>query len=213
VGFRRQSDIELRDLDDEDLVAYLVAARDAGEQAEVKKALEILVYGRMELVEAMCARKLPDHAVERVAEEAMIDTMEATFDGHSVGQFVNLLKTITARRIADHYGALGRRGHEELTLDDEDDEQRRRQVGRPDEELDAVPFRTVVDLVLDQLPEYHRVAVELAIFDGLSSADVAAEVNRRLPGLNDPMTSANVDQIKSRFRRTLRDELDDGDTG
>lgn len=212
MGFRRRSDLELRGLDDEDVVAYLVAARDAGDAAEVKQALQILVYGRMDLVEAIVARSIPDHAVERVAQDAMIETMETVFEGRSVGQFVNLLKLITKRRVADFWKAKSRHGHEDTTLDADDEDRRRRELADPSEEVGAVPLQAIVDDLLAQLDARHRAVVELAIFGGLSAAAVAGEVNRRFPGPGDPMTTANVDQIKSRFRKTLRDELDDGNT-
>src|SRR3954447_13512597 len=86
--FRKLSDNELDELDDDALVAYLVAARDAGEPGEVKRAMAFLVYGRMDLVQTIVADRVPPHAIERVASEAMIETMSAVFDGVSVGQFV-----------------------------------------------------------------------------------------------------------------------------
>ena len=213
MGFRRLNDIELQGLDDEDVVAYLVSARDAGEDGEVKAALQILVHGRMDYVESMVARKIPDHAVERVATDAMVETMETIFEGHSVGQFVNLLKIITQRRIADYWRAKSRHGREHATLNADDEEDRRRRLADLNEEVDAVPLQTIVDAVLTRLPEHHRATVELAVFGGLPAAEVVEDVNRRFPTLDDPMTTSNVDQIKSRFRQTLRDELDDGDTG
>jgi DNA-directed RNA polymerase specialized sigma24 family protein len=214
VGFRPLSDIELHDLDDDEALAHLVAARDAGDDAQVKLALEMLVYGRSELVEAIVAKSVPEHMVDRVVTDAMVETMATVFEGRSVGQFVNLLKVITQRRVADFWKAKSRHGHEDTTLDETDDEGGRRfDPVDPEDPIGAVPAQTILDALLEQLPDHHRAAMEVAIFDGLPSREVADEVNRRFPDLGDPMTATNVDQIKSRFRKALRDELDQGDTG
>ena len=96
--FHRRSDLELAEAGDEALVDYLVAAREAGDAQETAMALQLLVFGRMRFVESMVARKVPDHAVDRVAGEAMFSVMKTMFDGESVGQFVNLLRRVTERR-------------------------------------------------------------------------------------------------------------------
>jgi RNA polymerase sigma factor (sigma-70 family) len=204
VGFRRLSDIELKRLADEEVVAYLVRAREVGEHNEVTAALQSLVYGRMDLVESIVAARVPDQAIDRVAQDAMIETMTAVFDGVSVGQFVNFLKTVTSRKVADYWKSRGRHGREEATLDSDDESKRRREVVDVAEEVEAVPLQTLVDDVLNGLPSDHRAAVELAVFGDQPSADVAAQLG---------LTAANVDQIKSRFRHALRKALEDSDTG
>src|SRR4051794_30542544 len=86
----------------------------------------MLVYGRSELVEAIVAKSVPVHMVDRVVTDAMVETMATVFEGRSVGQFVNLLKVITQRRVADFWKAKSRHGHEDTTLDETDDEGGRR---------------------------------------------------------------------------------------
>ncbi len=210
--FKRLSDLELGSLSDEEVVAYAVAARGAGDREAIATAMKILVYGRMTYVEAMVARRVPEHAVDAVASEAMIQAMRVVFEGESVGEFVNLLKRVTHARIADHWRSLGRQGREQATLDSDEEGRRRREIEDPAEEVEAVPLRTMIDRLIGELPEHHQAVVDCAVFDDRSSADTAHMVNERFPGLNEPMTADNVDQIKSRFRKALKQALSDGDT-
>ena len=53
--FERKPDHELDRLDDEALVAYARAARDAGDQAAGARAIAVLVYGYGETSNAGCA--------------------------------------------------------------------------------------------------------------------------------------------------------------
>ncbi len=210
--FHRRSDLELAEAGDEALVDYLVAAREAGDAQETAIALQLLVFGRMRFVESMVARKVPDHAVDRVAGEAMFSVMKAVFDGESVGQFVNLLRRVTERRIADYWGSSRALGREAATLDD--DEERRTAVD-VSEEVQGVLTRGVVDAVIeDEFPRAdHQRVIDLAVFGDLPTREVVDQVNEDFPGLDPPMSANNVDQVKSRFRKALRAALDDGDTG
>jgi RNA polymerase sigma factor (sigma-70 family) len=155
---------------------------------------------------------VPEHAVDAVASEAMIRAMRVVFEGESVGEFVNLLKRVTNARIADHWRSRGRQGREHTTLDSDEEDRRRREIEDPAEEVEAVPLQTVIDQLIDELPEHHQAVVDSAVFDDQSSADTARAVNERFPELNEPMTPENVDQIKSRFRKALKQALSDGDT-
>lgn len=211
--FKRRSDLELSRLSDEQVVEYLVAARGESNGEAVGTAMKILVYGRMRLVETMVARGVPDQAVDRVASDAMIQTMRAVFEGESVGQFVNLLKKITHDRVVDYWRNRGRHGREQATLDQDDESRRRRELADPYSEVEAVPLQTVVDRLIDELPEHHQAVIDSAIFDDQPSAETARLVNERFRELDDPMTAQNVDQIKSRFRTALRQALEEGDTG
>jgi RNA polymerase sigma factor (sigma-70 family) len=210
--FKLLSDLELNRLSDEEVVAYVVAAREADDAAAIATAMRVLVYGRMAFVETMVARRVPEHAVDGVASEAMIQAMRAVFEGESVGEFVNLLKRVTKARIADYWRSRGRHGREEATLDSDREDRRRRELPDPAEEVEAVPLRTVIDQLMAELPEHHRAAIDVAIFDDQSSGDAARIVNERFPDRGEPMTAANVDQIKSRFRKALKVALEDGDT-
>jgi DNA-directed RNA polymerase specialized sigma24 family protein len=209
--FQRRSDLELDEATDEEVVDYLVAARDAGEEDEIATALRLLVFGRMPYVEAMVARKVPDHAVDRVAGEAMFSAMKAAFQGESVGQFVNFLRAVTERRIADYWTSSRALGREAPTLDDDED---RRAAVDTSEAIEAVVVQAVVDTVLEsEFPRAdHQRVIDLAVFADLPTREVCDRVNAELPGLDPPMSANNVDQVKSRFRKVLRIALSDGDT-
>lgn len=210
-SFHRRSDLELDAASDEEVVEYLVAAREAGEGDEVALALRLLVFGRMPFVEAMVARKVPDHAVDRVAGEAMFSAMKSAFAGESIGQFVNFLRTVTARRIADYWDSTRALGREAPTLDDDDD---RRAAVDPLDPVESVVIRGVIDAVIEA--EFaradHQRVVALAVFDDLATREVCDQVNDEFPDLDPPMSANNVDKVKSRFRKALRTALDAGDT-
>ncbi len=56
---------------------------------------------------------------------------------------------------------------------------------------------------------HHRAVVERNVFEDLSAADTAAQVNQAFPDLDPPMSEQNVHQIVRRFRTAVRERLDD----
>jgi DNA-directed RNA polymerase specialized sigma24 family protein len=71
---------------------------------------------------------------------------------------------------------------------------------------ELIDLEAAIDRAYDELErDDHRRVIDEAIFADRPSAEVAAEI----PG----MTAANVDQIKSRFRKSVRELLEGhGDT-
>ena len=90
-----------------------------------------------------------------------------------------------------------------LLSGDEDDESLWGEV--PSVEFEGVPVdvHRALKVAMDELSEQHRRVVELRIWHDLSSAEVAEQTGE---------STANVDQIVSRFRKRVRELLDDGDT-
>lgn len=199
--FRPLPDHELERLEDDELIAYIVRARDHGELAVAQRGLAILVFGHWRNVERRVVLKVPSAHVENLTGEIIERAIQSAFDGESVGRFVSWLKTITNRAIADFY----RRGSAPATIPlgphDADDP-----AGPEPAALDErgyVETQDAIERVLDALSERDRRVVELLVFEDRPGSDAVDEI--------DGMTLANAHQIVSRFRRELRRQL--GDSG
>lgn len=183
--FRALGESELVRLDDDALIAYVRAARAAGDRS-ARVALAVLVYGHWHNVARRVALKVPPAAVEDVTSDVLVSAIQSAFDGVSVGEFAVWLRTITARRVADFH----RRGRGlTVPLDD---------VSVEAPEAGVVVLQDAVERVLGRLSASHRRVVELVVFEGHAASEV------------DGVSAANVHQITSRFRRALREELDTG---
>lgn len=201
--FRALPDHELDQLDDDALIAYVRAARDAGERDHADLGLRVLTFGHWDNVVRRVRMKVPAADVEDVAGEVIVSAIRSAFDGESVGGFREWLKTITNRRIADYHRSRERdpamvplhaAGEDEQGID----------PPAPSED-GYVEVQDAIDRVLARLSDGHREVVELSVSEGLPAAEVVARV--------EGMSAANVHQILSRFRRALRRELgDEGDT-
>jgi DNA-directed RNA polymerase specialized sigma24 family protein len=204
--FRDLPEYELQRLTDDELIEHIRAASVTGRHEAGKRALAILVFGYIDLVTARVRLKVPRQDVEDVAADTLASAISA-FDGHSVGEFRGWLHRIVARRIADYHRR--REGKPELVpldRDDEGDDDDRRPTPGPwvEPEHGAVPVRQLVDVAYGELRPEHQRVVDLFVFDDLPAAEAAA----RIPA----MTVANVHQVASRFRRRVRELLEDGDT-
>jgi RNA polymerase sigma factor (sigma-70 family) len=200
--FERKPDHELDRLDDEAVVAYARAARDAGDHAAGARAIAVLVHGHWPNVERRVRMKVPREHVEDVTADVVASAIESAFDGASVGEFRAWLATITKRRVADHHRRAAKTPATVPLAVDPD------QAGAPDpvaaSQEGLVETRDVVERVLAGLSEPHRRVVELVVFEARTAGQAAQEV----PGMRED----NVHQIVSRFRRALRRALQDGDT-
>jgi RNA polymerase sigma factor (sigma-70 family) len=180
--FRALGERELVGLGDDALIAYVRTARSAG-HGSARDALAVLVYGHWHNVSRRVALKVPPSAVEDVTSDVLVSAIQSAFDGSSEGEFHVWLRTITARRIADFHR---RQRAPAVALEDVS-------VAAPEEGVVVVV--DAVERVLARLSEEHRRVVELVVFAGLPAGEV------------DGVSSANVHQIASRFRRALREEL------
>ena len=208
-SFRNLSDLELQQLSDDELIARVRAARDAAEFEAAKLALSVLVFGHMDSVARRVALKLPSQDVDQVASSAMISAITSAFNGQSVGEFRSWLHTVVDRRVADHY----RRGRlEQVPLPDEHagDVAIWGQLPGVEDETGAVEVQNLVDGVLGELGPAHREAVELAVFDQLSAAEVARQVTASFPDAK--MSADNVYKVAQRFRDRLREKLETEET-
>jgi RNA polymerase sigma factor (sigma-70 family) len=208
VSFKPLPDHELHQLSDEQLIAYVRDGRAAGELAASRRGLMFLVYGYERDVKRRLSLRLPAHAVDDVAHDALVRAIAAAFDGTSVGEFRSWLHTIVDRAAVDFFRRAGRRPKESILPSEhagEDDVW----GAEPsiDSEAGAVELRIIVEEVLETFNEKHELVIDLHVFGGLT----AGEVCDRIEG----MSVDNVAQIASRFRDKLRARLDpdSGDQG
>ena len=200
--FEPKPDRELDHLDDEALIAYARAARDAGDYAAGARAIAVLVYGHWSNVERRVRMKVPREHVEDVTADIVASAIPSAFDGTSVGEFRAWLTTITKRRIADHHRRAEKTPPTVPLVSDPDDAGARDPAAASEEGL--AETQDAVERVLAGLSDAHRRVVELVVFEGCTASQAAQAV----PGMRED----NVHQIVSRFRRALRRALQDGDT-
>jgi RNA polymerase sigma factor (sigma-70 family) len=203
-NFRELPEHELATRSDEELIDYIRAARAAGKDDAVRLALAILVYGYLPIIQRRVAAKVPESDVQDVAGDAMESAIKSTFDGESVGSFASWLHRITLRRIVDYYRRKeGKPETEVLLTGDENDEKLWGEVPAVQFEGVTLDVDRALKIAFDELSEAHQRVVELYVFWDLSAAEVAEETGE---------SEANVHQIGSRFRKRLRDLLEDDDT-
>ena len=203
LTFRPIPDHELQQLADEQLIAYVRNARDAGQLAHGRRGLAILVFGYEHNVKRRLSIKVPAHVVDDLAHDALVRAIASAFDGSSVGEFRSWLHTIVDRTAVDFYRRAERRPKESV-LPSEHVGEDEVWGAEPsiDSETGAVELRIIVEEVLESFNEKHRLVIELHVFGGLTAGEVCDRI--------DGMREDNVAQVASRFRAKLRARLDPG---
>ena len=205
--FRELTELELGRLNDEQLVDYLRAAREAGRPEAMRPAIAVLVLGYWDMLIGRARLKLPDADVEDVAAEAMMSALASAFDGRSVGEFRSWLHTILSRRIADHFEARKRRpATTELASEHAGEDDVWGSEPAEPFEGEALFAQQCLRQAYDELIEHrHRQVIDLYVLGPHSAGEAASLVG-------SDMTEANVHQISSRFQKRFRELLDGGDT-
>jgi RNA polymerase sigma factor (sigma-70 family) len=207
LNFRPLPEYELARLNDDQLVAYIAAARDAGDGDSANLGLGILAYRRYPDVVRRVQAKVPGADVEDVAMEALSSAVKSAFDGTSVGEFVKWLQRITSRRIADYHRA--KRDPTVPLAEERDDDDSWGEDLIDDDFSDEVDTRGVIEQALGELGQVHAAVVEHYVA-GLSAKETADQVNISMQDeLTQPMTDTNVHQIAKRFRVRLKELLED----
>jgi RNA polymerase sigma factor (sigma-70 family) len=201
VTFEPLPDNNLQKLSDDELIAYIRHARDAGELPHARRGLMFLVFGYERTVKRRLSMKVPSHVVDDLAHEALVRAIAAAFDGSSIGEFRKWLHTIVDRTAADFYRRAERRP-KETRLPSEHTGEDDVWGGEPslESEAGAVELRIIVEEVLETFNEKHRLVIELHVFQGFTATEVCA----RIKGMRED----NVAQIASRFRAKLQARLD-----
>ncbi|GEM_PF-3188292 len=201
MKFRPKNQNELAKLEDEGLVAYLVSARNAGDPEAMSGAVYALVERRTPMVQGMVARKAPPHRREElvadIISEAVISASKS-FQGEHVGEFVNFIRTVASRKIADSTDRNNRQ-IQAGPLDNEDES-----PWKPEPEADTgdpgdiVALREAIDNVMATRNETHRKIIIMRRA-GIPSKQVVSKL--------EGQSVANVDKVFSRFAKDLRKEL------
>jgi DNA-directed RNA polymerase specialized sigma24 family protein len=210
MDFKRRPTHELDRLSDEELIAYVVAAREAGDGQAIKDGLGVLAHRRIPDLKRRAAIKVPFQDAEDLAMQALGEAVLARFEGSSVGEFMSLVHTILSRRIADHYEKR-ERTLDTVPLPEEhsgDEEIHHREAAITPDPSGAVGLSDLVERILDGRSDEHQRVIELYVLEDLSAEDTAAQVNEQYPAANPKMSVANVHQIASRFREELRQGLE-----
>ena len=208
--FREKNDYELDALGDEELIAYVVAAREAGNLAAAKLGFSIFAFRRFDDLVRRALVKVPTRQdAEDLAQQALEGVFKARFDVTVVGQAVNFMYTILARRIADFTDKRTNRELDEIPLPEEldDEERKRRAAAISPDETSRVDTLDVIERVWRALNETHQMVVDDFVFNSYDAKETATRVNTEFPGLTPPMTDQNVHKIASRFRDDLRNAL------
>lgn len=207
VAFEEKHEYELDRLADGELIAYVVAAREAGNLQAARAALGVFAARRFDdLVRRALVRMGSREDAEDVAAQAIHGILEAAFKGELVGEAVVFLHRILQRRIADFYRS--RRQTEQLPEDSDDEDGIRRDAAVTGDDKGIVELEQVVERIYARLSPEHCRVVDDYVFDGYDAAETAARVNNSFPGLDPPMSDQNVHQIASRFRKDLRRDLE-----
>ena len=211
--FNCLSESELQKLSSDELIKYIRRATDAGRADCAQSALAILCYRHFDDVKRRIALRVPAAEVEDQAMTVMLAAIKSAFDGTSIGEFVNWLNRIVARRgIADFHRdreddpAVGPLPTENQGEDDVWGEE-----PSESDEAGRVVVQSVIDECLEGLSDSHRDVIELNVFQDLPAEDTADRVNERHPDLKTPMSNQNVHKIVSRFRDCVTAKLHDRD--
>jgi RNA polymerase sigma factor (sigma-70 family) len=209
TNFDLKNESELAALDDEALLAYYGAAREAGHPS-AEGALGILCFRYFDDVHRRCRLRVPPADAEDVAMEAIVSAIRSRLDGRSIGEFRTWLNRIVGRRIADY---TRKPGPDTTALPEEhaDDERIWGASGSHPPETGKVEIDELVERALDGLSEQHREVIEVFVFEDRTAADTCEAVNAKFPDAETQMRIDNVSKIAERFRTRLRELLEESD--
>jgi DNA-directed RNA polymerase specialized sigma24 family protein len=211
----RKTEAELARLSDEQLLAWIGVARDAGDLDAAKRGSGMLAFRHAKRVTDKVKVRTPPESVEDVVMNVMESAIRSAFDGKFMGEFGSWINTITRRRIADFHEARKRLPDTTLLPDEhEGDEGVWVSIGIEEVDIAMVGYREIADRLCAQRNEVHRAVIKLygpveigyLEYDAASTAD---EVNRLFPDAR--MTAQNVYKIWSRFQQDFADALEDSD--
>lgn len=206
ISIRPLGDAELARLGDDELVAYAVRAREAGDDAGADRALQIFAFGLEDALRAFVRNRLDSHgdaAIEEVAERALEDAIRSirSLRGETAPEARAFVFKIARLRVVDYH----RRGRVQTAPLEAGAE-----AGGSD--ADATDTALVLEGALAELRPDHKLVVERFVLSGYSARETAELVRRRLDGqVDDSMSEQNVHQIGSRFRRDLRARLEEAE--
>jgi RNA polymerase sigma factor (sigma-70 family) len=204
LTFRPKNDLELDQLDDDDLVQYVVAAREAGDADAFRNGVAMLVYRRERQFFWIARKKVPtDSDADEIVYEAFLGIIRGSFDGERTDQFFAWAFRILRNKIADfhrrkrlpsvsldEFGKGGANGYEMVGSEDGDFTEVVDLMVLWESALarESVRDARIIELRKDGSPA--KEVIEILIEEGV---DGAGEV-----------TVANVNTIFSRFKKKNR---------
>lgn len=212
-AFIPKADAELFDLAPEALLAYIAHAKRANAPEHAKTGVHMLLFRYEDRIRNRVRARLPQHlqrhadtVADWVIERIMRSALRLQLEGESVGEWVNWTETAIARQVVSFWRTAHGQALEKerlLPSEHEDVDGVRDWLG-VDFDDDTVAGRldaiNAIDAVLSRMPNRDHVKILYAAFwDDRRSADVAVEHHTSV---------ANVDQVKFRFRKDLRRELE-----
>ena len=210
--FRRRSEADLYEMDELDLVHYVRDAKSAHQDDQARLAVHMLLFKHERRMRHRVAIRMPEHlahhadvAAEWVLERVSRSALKLGFEGRSVGEWVNWWGTAIDRQCISFWRtAQGQSLEREQSLPSEqagEDDAAPDTLGEPldvERLLAQACYSGVVQAVLAGIENpMHVEVLRLAFWDDLESSEVARRCET---------TAANVDQIKSRFKKVLKQE-------
>lgn len=213
--FAPLDDGELDRLGDEELVAYVVSARSAGNPEAGKRAISILAFRLQPLIEGRVAAKVAPESRDDVVMETLESFLRSAFDGKVIDSVRAFTATIAKRRIADHYRRRERDpGQDPLPLENAGDDDVWGVDPVAEDESGTVEFLDAVERVLAQRSDSHRRIIELYGPEAMNGMNLSgAEVVEAMAKGGETVSVANVQKIWSRFKADLQRELSIGEHG
>ena len=202
ASFRPLPDSELERLDDDELIDYLRAARTVGLPDEANRAVAILAWGYMPTIRNRVRLRIPDAEVEEVAWDVLEGALKSAFDGDSTIEFRGWIRIIIRNKVADYWR---RHGEDPRRVPLPEEHERDEDVWGVTPSVEGaspevIDLEAAIEQAYGELERAeHRQVIDEALFADRPSGEVAAEIGA--------MTAANVDQIKSRFRKRVRELL------
>jgi DNA-directed RNA polymerase specialized sigma24 family protein len=198
--FSPRGEHALQRLDSDAILRHLRRARAAGDLDQVRLSCRILSTKQEPLIRAQVGRKVPPGRVDDVVQVVYVRCMALEFRGHSMGEFVNLVRKVVAGAVADFTAHNKRQKEAETGLPEDTDEGPLRELpGAAGISCERMDLADAYRASARRLSPPHRTVVELAFMRGWSGKEIA----ERIPA----MTEANVHQIVSRFKAALRCHL------
>lgn len=212
LRFRRRSEAELYEMDELALVEYVQNAKAAHQDDQARLAVHMLLFKHERRMRHRVAIRMPQHlahhadiAAEWVLERVSRSALKLAFAGQSVGEWVNWWGTAIDRQCISFWRtAQGQSLEREQSLASEhvgEDDAAPDTLGEPldvERLLAQACYSDIVQAVLAAIHNpMHVEVLRLAFWDDLESAEVARRCET---------TASNVDQIKSRFKKELKQE-------
>lgn len=214
--YRRLTEMELGLLGDDELVARIGVAKDAGDVVGAKQASEHLALGFEQQIKIKVARKVPAQDIDEVAQEALISLVNASFDGKVLASFRAFMNTIVKYRIADYWREQERHPRQApLPSEHGGDDETWGEEPTVEDSSSELAIRDAIERVIATRNPQHQRIIRLygpELIEGGEDLS-GAQVVERLAAEGEGVSVDNVQQIWRRFKVDLAEQLQSGEDG